>query len=525
MMTAMRLLALATALWALQEPPARPAGAATDVVVLQDSTELRGEILELSPAGRMKVRLPGGARPVELAIEEIARLRFSTDEKHLGTPAGEQARLADGGSISGRIASFENDVAVIESPSGPLRLKRRDLKALFLGTPDKMPELRDDPKDLLIREVPGKAEGGAAAPREVVAEYGRLVSMGRDVVFQVAVAPEGEGKGKTEERTFDRASVKHIYFHRETRANDFPPGLFAKVTLTTGDRWVAVLVDIGQSRVRLFSHLFGTLELEKSRIHSLSFIQQAQLTAGNLLVTDQSGIHEFDAQKKEIWTYSQGCQGAAIARKLRNGNVLVADQMTNAIVELHPSGRTGGEVVWRKEDIEYPADVSRLENNNTLVVERYRNQVAEFDAQTHEMVWHVAAPQPLSAQRLDNGNTLITTYNAVFEVNRAGEEKWRADLLRNGTIRPYRAVRLDNGNTLITDFQKGQVVEIDSNSGEVWKRSGLTRPVQAIRLDDGNTLILEQGANRVIEVDPASPKLTTVILDRGLNLPTGIAIY
>ena len=264
--------------------------------------------------------------------------------------------------------------------------------------------------------------------------------------------------------------------HREAGPAEFPPGLFSKVTLRNGDRWVAVLQAVGRDRLKLFSHLFGTVEVEKSKVHSVSFIQQAQLTAGNILITDQTGVREFDAQKQEVWTYTAGAQGAAIARKLRNGNVLVADPNTNSILEIRPAGRTGGEVVWRIEDVQNPWDVSRLDNGNTLVTERYNNRVVEYDAKTRNVVWQAVAQYPMSAQRLENGNTLISTNNAVFEVNKAGLEQWRANLLRGGAIRPHRAVRLENGNTLITDLQKGQVVELDPNSVEVWKKSGLSIP-------------------------------------------------
>jgi hypothetical protein len=430
-----------------QEPPPKPPAVDIDCIFLQDRSEIRGDILEYSSAGRLKIKPSGASKPLEMGVEELARLRFSTDEARPGTPSGEQARLAGGGTISGRIASFDGDVAVVECASGPVRLKRQDLKALLLATPAAPPELRDEKKDILIREADKKAEGTEKPAKECVADYGRLKSIGAKVVFQVTIPAEGDAKERSEDREFDRAAVKHIYFQREAGASEFPPGLFSKVTLRNGDRWVAVLQGMGRDRVRLFSHLFGSVEIEKSKIHSLSFIQQAQLTAGNLLVTDQLGIHEFDAQKQEIWTFTQAGQGAVIARKLRNGNVLVADPNTNAVLEIRPSGRAGGDIVWRIDEIQRPMDISRLENGNTLVTEQYSNRVAEYDAKTSAVVWQLAVQYPMSAQRLDNGNTLISTMNAVFEVNHEANprEQWRAELLRGGTIRPHRAVRLETG--------------------------------------------------------------------------------
>jgi len=523
----MRAILLAAAgLLAVQEPAAKKADPAIDYLYLQDRTEIRGEILECSAAGRLKIRATTSDRPLEIGLEELARLRFSADDARPGTPTGERARLAGGGTLSGKVTSFDGDTAVVESVAGPVRLKRQDLKALLLGNPESpLPTLRDEKKDILIREADKKTEPGEKPGRECVAEYGRLKSLGAKVVFVSTLPAEGDAKERTEEREFDRAAVKHIYLHREAGPSEFPPGLFTKVTLKNGDRWVAVLQGVTRERIRLFSHSFGSVDIDKSKVHSLSFIQQAQLTAGNILITDQGGIHEFDAQRQEIWTYTYAAQGAAIARKLRNGNVLVADPTTNTVLEIRPSGRTGGEIVWRIEEIQNPWDVSRLENGNTLVTERYNSRVVEYDAKTREVVWQVVATYPMAAQRLENGNTLITTNNAVFEVNREGREQWRANLLRAGTIRPHRAVRLENGNTLITDQQKGQVVELDPNSVEVWKETGLAHPAQALRLEDGNTLILEQGANRVIEIDPANPRNRIEVLKRGLSVPMGMSTY
>lgn len=502
-----------------KQDAARKPDPAADYLFLQDRTEVRGDIVGLGPGGRIRVRISGAGRPIELGIEELARLRFSADETRPAAPSGDQVRLAGGGLISGKVASYAGDVAVLETAAGTLRVRRRDIKAILIGAPGVTPELRDEKKDILIHEIEKKVDGVEKPVRECLADYGRLKSIGDKVVFESA---EGE---RTERREFDRAAVKHVYLHRDGGASEFPPGLFSKVTLRNGDRWVAVLQGVTAARLRLFSHLFGSVEIDKSKVHSLSFIQQAQLTSGNILITDQSGIREFDAQKQEIWTFTGAGQGAAVARKLRNGNVLVADPNTNSVLEIRPAGRTGGEIVWQIQDVQNPWDVQRLDNGNTLVTERYNNRVAEYDAKTRAVVWQAVAQYPMSAQRLENGNTLISTNNAVFEVNKACIEQWRANLLRAGAIRPYRAQRLENGNTLITDLQKGQVVELDPNSVEVWKKTGLSHPVQAVRLEDGNTLILEQGANRVVEVDPSNPRLTTDLKLRGLSVPQGMTSY
>jgi len=526
MMAGMKLaLAAAAALLALQDPAVKKQAEAGDYLHLHDRTELKGAIESFSAAGRIRFRIAGADKPVELGLEEVARIRFSNDDIRPSSPTGEQIRLAGGGTVSGKLTSYEGDVAVVESAAGAVRLRRKDIKAVLLGTPESLlPTLHDEKKDILIREVVKKAEATEKPGRECLAEYGRLVSIGASVRFETSAA--GETGPKTEIRDFDRASVKHIYIHREAGGPELPPGLFAKVTLRNGDRWVAVIQAVAADHVRLFSHVLGTVQVDKVKIHTLAILQQAQLTAGNILITDQMGIHEFDSQKVEVWTWTQGGQGAAIARKLRNGNVLFADPNTNSVQEIKPAGRTGGDVVWRLDEVQNPRDVSRLENGNTLVTEYY-NRVAEFDAKTREVVWQCPVTYPMSAQRLENGNTLIATNNSVIEVNhdKQPREVWRANLLRGGAIRPHRATRLENGNTLITDLQRGQVVELDANSVEVWKVQGLSTPVSAVRLEDGNTLILEQGGNRVVEVDPANPRQRIDGPRKGLTIPQGMTTY
>lgn len=523
MMTPMNAwIVLGALLLAGQDPAPKPAVEAVDRLFLQDRSELRGEITDLSTAGRLKIRLANLQRPLDLGLEELARIRFTTDEARPALPAGEQIRLHGGGSIGGRVTSFDGELAVVESVAGALQLRRKDLKALLLGAPESpLPELRDDKRDILIREIDKKYEGVTKPVRECVAAYGFLRSIGEQVRFQV-VSPGENGQDKVEEQAFDRASVKHIYLYREPK--ELPSGLFAKVTLKNGDRWVALLQGLDRTSVTLFSHLFGRIELPKDRIHTVSFTQQAQLTGGNLIVTDGSGIHEYDARGKEIWTYTQGAQGSSVARKLPGGTVLVADPNTNSVYEVRPTGRTGGDIPWRMEDVQYPRDASRLDNGNTLVAEQYNRRVVEYDAKTRQPVWQMQTEYPLSAQRLDNGNTLVCTTTAVLEVNRGGTVQWTADL-RTTVIRPSRATRLENGNTLIVDQQKGQVVEMDARSAIVWKATNFSVPVQALRLEDGNTLILEQGANRIVEVDPINPKVRTELNIRGLNSPQGMSNY
>jgi hypothetical protein len=520
------LTAIALSLAALPPPPGAMQGAEEpgDRVLLADRNELRGEIAGYEAGGRLVFKEREARSPIRLALEEVARLQFGKDEGIQPDPKAEQVRLFHGGLLSGQIRSFDGRSVSVEGPGGAFRVARGDVKALSFGPlQGPLPELKEERKDILIREVERKEEGKEKPVRENVAEYGLLKSIEGDVAFETA-AERKEGAAAVrprEVRRYDRASVKQIYLYREEPAPELPPGWFSKVLLKNGDKLVGVVESFGPDRVRLFSHLFGSAEIPKSRIHSIAFVQHARMTVGNILICDQNGVRELDRQGRELWSYTNNTQYAWSARKLENGNVLIANTNYNQVLEVKPSGRSGGDVVWRLDQCNYPYDAVRLDNGNTLIAEYYSNRVVEYDAKNKNVVWQCAINYPISVQRLDNGNTLVCSNYQVVELNREGKQAWQASL---SGVRPWRAQRLENGNTLITDYQRGQVVEVDRQSTVVWKQPSLSRPVQAVRLDDGNTLILEQGSNRLIEVDPSSPK-KVIELFKGLNYPQGMSTY
>lgn len=501
---------------------------------LTDRTDLRGEIAGLDASGMLDVQTGSGPRRV--AVEEILKIQFAKEGEAVRFDGdGERARLFHGGTLSGKIKSCTETGAVVETAAGVFRLRRADIKSLTLGSLSGLPpELRDERKDILVREierVEKKEDGKEKTVRQAVAVYGRLKSIGEKVLFRVMPVkkPPAEGAppdpepapAAEEDREFDRASVKQVYFHHERPPGELPAGWFAKILFRNGDKLVGVLRGFDEGRVRVFSHLFGSAEIERKHIHTIAFVQYARMTVGNILICDQNGVHEYDRQGNVLWSYTQNTQYAWSARKLENGNVLVANTNNNQVLELKPVGKSGADIHWQINNSNYPYDAVRLENGNTLVAEYYSNRVVEYDARTQEVVWQCGAVNyPISVQRLDNGRTLICSNHIVAEVDKDGTQQWKAEFKSN--VRPWRAQRLENGNTLVTDYQRGQVIEIDAKSNEVWRMDNLSRPVQAIRLEDGNTLILEQGKNHIIEVDPS--KRFTVII-KNLNTPQGMSTY
>ncbi len=184
----------------------------------------------------------------------------------------------------------------------------------------------------------------------------------------------------------------------------------------------------------------------------------------------------------------------AMAQEVDTPDTLITDKQAHRIIQVDSTGKT----VWEVDGIYRVNRAKRLPNGNTLVVQGDRwggpNRVFDID-QTGTVVWDSGQSlfNPLDADRLDNGNTLIadTDNQRVIEVNPAGEIVWQ----KTGLSWPASASRLSNGNTLITnefnvnDPYHSVIEEVNPAGDDVWTFTGARWPVDAYRLDNGNTLI------------------------------------
>ena len=165
---------------------------------------------------------------------------------------------------------------------------------------------------------------------------------------------------------------------------------------------------------------------------------------------------------------------------------------------------SAGSIVWEKAGLNMPQDAERLSNGNTLITEYGPQRVIEVDS-AGSIVWeYTNLSEPMDAERLSNGNTLISEFGGdrrVIEVDSAGSIVWE----KAGLSSPFDAERLSGGNTLIVEANvvDGRVIEVDSAGSIVWEKAGFTGPVDAERLSNGNTLITEHIGKKIIEVDSA----------------------
>ena len=123
----------------------------------------------------------------------------------------------------------------------------------------------------------------------------------------------------------------------------------------------------------------------------------------------------LDAQTRDTHLQSR------MARKLKNGNYLVPQLLDKVVREYTKEGK----VVWEAKTPEQPPEAwpftaIRLPNGHTLTTCTHANMVVEFD-QDGKVAWQLTnadLPEPLladpcGAQRLPNGNTVITSYGAA----------------------------------------------------------------------------------------------------------------
>ncbi len=192
------------------------------------------------------------------------------------------------------------------------------------------------------------------------------------------------------------------------------------------------------------------------------------LPNGNIMLTEAGAnprLLEVDRAGKIVVEVALQCQNtnhhmeSRMARKLANGNYLVPQLIDKVVREYTPDGK----IVWEyKAPVEpkdaWPFTAIRLPDGHTLVNLTHSNTVVELDASA-KVVWQLTnadLPQPLlkdpcGAQRLPNGNTVITSYGAgdqtvkLLEVTRDKKIVWTFEREKKGGIHEFQI--LDTNGT------------------------------------------------------------------------------
>src|SRR5262249_9797786 len=146
------------------------------------------------------------------------------------------------------------------------------------------------------------------------------------------------------------------------------------------------------------------------------------LSNGNIMLTeagDKPRLLEVDRRGTIKVEVPLSCQTTnhhmetRMARKLPNGNYLVPQLLDKVVREYTPAGK----IVWEVRTPNWPFTAIRLSNGNTLINCTRGDLALEVDPKG-KTVWELSnrdLAKPLikdacGAQRLPNGNTVITSY-------------------------------------------------------------------------------------------------------------------
>ena len=192
-------------------------------------------------------------------------------------------------------------------------------------------------------------------------------------------------------------------------------------------------------------------------------------------------VAEVDKDGKVVFEFKGTQSEVNTVQRLEGGSTLLTEAGDKPrILEVDRDGKVVAEVPLQAQTKDHHLQTRmtrKLANGNYLVPQLLDRVVREYDPKG-KVVWEVKSPHmPFTAIRLPDGNTLIgcTLGNLVIEVDKDGKEVWRLtnDDLPNKPINDACGVqRLDNGNTVITSHHAtaGQVklLEVTRDKKVVW---------------------------------------------------------
>jgi hypothetical protein len=291
--------------------------------------------------------------------------------------------------------------------------------------------------------------------------------------------------------------------------------LFAHIVTTSalaeeGSRRVEhafVCTDYTQGKVLIVSQT-GQIEWEFDGATQCNDIWV--LPGGNLLFNTGHGVKEVTRDKKVVFDYESDSEIYACQR-LTNGNTFIGECNGGRLLEVDPAGKIMKEVrllpLGTDGGHAFMRNARRLQNGNYLVAHYGLNVVREYNPEG-KVVCEIPAPGgPHSAVRLPNGNTLISCADGpdgsrVFEVDAVGKIVWQVqgDELPGVSLRFMAGLeRLPNGDTLMANWlghrnqfgQSADLIEVTPDKRVVWKFFG-GRKIKTI----SSALILDEAGDK-----------------------------
>jgi len=228
------------------------------------------------------------------------------------------------------------------------------------------------------------------------------------------------------------------------------------------------------------------------------------LPNGNLLFNTGNGVKEVTRGKKVVFSYESKSEIYACQR-LPNGNTFIGECNSGRLLEVSPDGKIVKQIKLLPDGADgghsFMRNARKLKNGNYLVAHYGLDKVCEYDS-LGKTVWeYPITGGPHSVIRLPNGHTLIacSDHNGdprVVEVDKSGKITWQ--LLKNelpGIELKFMTgmQSLPDGNLVLTDWlghnQFGtspHAFEITRDKKVVWvcKDFSVLKTISSIQLLD-----------------------------------------
>lgn len=245
-----------------------------------------------------------------------------------------------------------------------------------------------------------------------------------------------------------------------------------------------------------------------------------RLPDGNTLICDAGGREGTGSQVIEVtpagqvvWAYREGLSFAHSAKRLSNGNTLIADTNNDRVIEVAPQG----EIVFSTDDaaggrlsdgthLRYPNDAHCLPDGTLLITDRNNNRCVIIDRQ-NRVLWQYAVGirHPHNCDMLPNGHVMIADSdgNRVLEVDRAQNVVWQYAGGSQGLSWPRDADRLPNGNTLIVNSRASGLMEVTPQGDIAWRYDAnyFANFYDADLTENNTVLCSDQQRHQVLEID------------------------
>jgi hypothetical protein len=183
----------------------------------------------------------------------------------------------------------------------------------------------------------------------------------------------------------------------------------------------------------------------------------------NILFNTGNGVKEVMRDKEIVFSYESKSEIYACQR-LSNGNTFIAECNSGRLLEVSPDGSIMKEIKLLLDSVDgghsYMRNARKLKNGNYLVAHYGLDKVCEYDSSGKKVKEIPVTGGPHSVIRLPQGNTLISCSDhngepRVVEVDKRGSIVWQ--LLKNDLpgieLKFMTGMQcLPNGNMLLTNW-------------------------------------------------------------------------